>query len=70
VCTANWCSFPAIFICKLFLLILYMWYFSNVFKCFPVFYVLIISTVSVMVPYILCLMCGLSIPNYEYYYYF
>jgi hypothetical protein len=39
------------FMCKLFLLILCMWYFSNMFKYFHFFYVLIMSIVSVMVPY-------------------
>jgi hypothetical protein len=36
----------------LFLLILYKWYFSNVFECFHFFCVLIMSIVSVMVPYV------------------
>jgi hypothetical protein len=40
------------FMCKLFLLILYMWYFSNMFRLFPLFYFLIMSIVSVMVPYV------------------
>jgi hypothetical protein len=39
-------------ICNLFLLILYAWYFSSVFKCFIFLCVLIMSTVSVMVPYL------------------
>jgi hypothetical protein len=37
------------FTCELFLLMLYMWYLS-VLQCFPFFCVLIISTVSDMVP--------------------
>jgi hypothetical protein len=40
------------FMSKLFLLILYIWYFSNEFKCFPFLCVLIMSLVSVMVPYV------------------
>jgi hypothetical protein len=40
------------FMCMLFLLILYMWYFSNVFKCFPFLCVLIMSVASVMVSYV------------------
>jgi hypothetical protein len=39
-------------ICKLSLLILYMWYFSNVFKRFLFLYVLIMSIVYFMVPYL------------------
>jgi hypothetical protein len=31
---------------------LYMWYFFNVFKCFPILCILIPSTVSAMVPYL------------------
>jgi hypothetical protein len=37
------------FMCKLPLL---MWYLSNVCKCFPSFCVIIMSSVSVMVPYV------------------
>jgi hypothetical protein len=40
------------FMCKLFLVILWMWYFSNVFKYFHFFSVLMMSIVSVMVPYV------------------
>jgi hypothetical protein len=41
-------------------------YFSNLFKCFPFLCILIMSIVSVMIPY---LVCGLSILNYYYYYF-
>jgi hypothetical protein len=37
--------------CSLFLLILYMWYFSNVFVCFPFFSVFMKFIVSVTLPY-------------------
>jgi hypothetical protein len=38
------------FVCSLFLRILYMWYFSNVFKCSPFPSVFIVSTVSAIPP--------------------
>jgi hypothetical protein len=41
--------------CTLFLMILYMWYFSYVFKCFPFFSDFMMPVVSVMVPYV-CLL--------------
>jgi hypothetical protein len=40
-----------LFICNLFLLSLYMWYFSNVFKYFPFLSTSTISIVSVILPY-------------------
>jgi hypothetical protein len=61
LCTATWGSFPVVLwilgcLChsfgKLSLLILCMWYFYKVFKCFPLLCELAISTVSVMVPYL------------------
>jgi hypothetical protein len=40
------------FVCSLFLMILCMWYFSYMFKCFPFFFNFMISIVSVVVPYV------------------
>jgi hypothetical protein len=48
LCVSRFVSF----ICRLFLLVLYMWYFSSVVKCFSFVCVLIMSIVSVMVPYL------------------
>jgi hypothetical protein len=50
--------------CTLFLLILYRWYFSNVFKCFRFLCVLIMFIVSAKVAYVYvpCLICALSTP--------
>jgi hypothetical protein len=40
------------FMCRPFLLILYIWYFSSVFKCRPFFPVVTTSITSVIVPYV------------------
>jgi hypothetical protein len=46
LCVSKFVSF----ICRLHLLVFYMWYFSSVFKYFPFLHVLMMSIVSVMVP--------------------
>jgi hypothetical protein len=40
----------ASFMCSLFLLILYMWYFSNVFKWFPFFYFYDVHCIGLQTP--------------------
>jgi hypothetical protein len=50
------------FICSLSLLVLCMWYFSNVFRCFPFSSGFMMSTVSVILPYV----CPVFSMRFEY----
>jgi hypothetical protein len=54
-----------LFLCRLFMLILYMWNFSNILKCFP-FLCILVDVHSIC--YVLCLVCGLNILNHYYYF--
>jgi hypothetical protein len=80
LCATTWCLFPVIlwilgYVCQClclsfagYLLIMYIWYFSSVFKCFPFLCVLMMSIVSVMFHVcVLYLICGLNILSCCYY---
>jgi hypothetical protein len=61
VCVRVW---VVLFIYRLSLIVLYVWYFSNMCRCFPFLCVLMILMVCVIGPY-LCPMCNMWVEYWE-----